>query len=281
MLHPGELGMIRDDEFALFQWLICAASGIALGPQKKTLLMARLSPRMRALGIRSFSEYYRRLTAPDGDAELTQMLDCICTNETRFFREPRQFEFLKGDVSDALCRGRPRRLRVWSAGCSTGEEPYSIAMTLVHHLPASGFSLEIMASDLSTRALDHARRAIWPLARATEIPAEYFQNYMLRGTGPQQGNMKVAPEIRRLVSFSRDNLAHPTPPRLGRFDVIFCRNVLIYFNAETRAAVLSRLLSWLNPQGYLFLGHAETLGGVTDRMQTVMPAIYRWKQAAQ
>jgi chemotaxis protein methyltransferase CheR len=277
----GELPTIREDEFAHFQRLIATASGIALGPNKKMLLISRLAPRMRALGVRSFSEYYQMVTAPDGEAELTQMLDCICTNETRFFREPRQFEFLRGGLIDELCHGRPRRLRVWSAGCSTGEEPYSIAMTLVHHLPASCFSLEIVGSDLSTRALDHARRAIWPIARAEEIPLAYFQNYMLRGTGPQQGNMRVGPEIRKIVSFTRDNLARPMPPRLGMFDIIFFRNVLIYFNAETRAAILSRILGWLNPHGYLFLGHAESLGGVTDQMETIMPAVYRWKQPGQ
>lgn len=280
MLELGGSGEIRDDEFALFQALVCGQAGIALGPHKKPLLVSRLSPRMHALGVRSFSEYYRRVTAPDGEAELLQMLDCICTNETRFFREPGHFEFLKGALSPALSRGAPRRIRVWSAACSTGEEPYSIAMTMLHHLPAMGFPIEIVASDLSTRALERAQRAIWPLARAAEIPSEYCQAYMLRGIGAQQGNMKAAPEIRRMVSFRRYNLIQPTEPRLGRFDIIFCRNVLIYFNAQTRAAVLSKLLDCLNPQGYLFLGLAESVSGVKDRLQTVMPSVYRFTQGS-
>jgi chemotaxis protein methyltransferase CheR len=273
------LPSIRDDEFALFQELIGREAGIALGPHKKPLLISRLFPRLRALGLRTFTEYYRRVIGPDGGPELMRMLDCICTNETRFFREPAQFQFLEQVIIPAWIRSSPRRIRAWSAACSTGEEPYSLAMTLLYHLPAPGFTVEIMATDLSTRVLDRAKAAIWPLDRAAEMPSEYLHAFMLRGKGPQQGNMKAGPEIRRVVSFHRYNLNEAARPSSNSFDLIFCRNVLIYFSGETRAAVVSRLLDCLHPQGYLFLGHAESLNGLSQRTRPVMPAVYRLKGA--
>jgi chemotaxis protein methyltransferase CheR len=268
---------IRDDEFALFQALVRREAGIALGVHKKPLLVSRLSPRLRALGVRSFADYYKLVTEPKGGPELVRMLDCICTNETRFFREPAQFKFLEREVIPAWIQGGPRRIQVWSAACSTGEEPYSAAMTLLHHLPPSDFPIEILASDLSTRVLERAQRAIWPLERAEEIPLDYLHAYMLRGKDAQRGNMKAGPEIRRLVSFRRINLNEDTRLSPGLFDLILCRNVLIYFDAATRASVMSRLLGCLRPRGYLFLGHAESLNGSTDRMQNMIPAVYQLK----
>jgi chemotaxis protein methyltransferase CheR len=272
---------LRDDEFALFQALIRRESGIALGPHKRQLLIARLAPRLRALGARSFAEYHRRVTTDGTGEELTRMLDCICTNETRFFREPSQFEFLKRSVipsfgwsvgaSAAQPTAAGRRIRVWSAACSTGEEPYSLAMTLLDRLPAA---TDILATDLSTRVLEHARRAVWPLERSSEIPAEYLHAYMLRGKGARAGFMKAGPEIRRLVTFQRLNLTEAAPSRLGRFDLVFCRNVLIYFDAATKARLVEVLIDCLAPGGYLFLGHAENLSGLTDRMRSVAPAVY-------
>lgn len=271
----GGLPSIRDDEFARFQALVRREAGIALGAHKKPLLVSRLFPRMRAVGARTFADYHRLVTGPEGGPELVRMLDCICTNETHFFREPAQFRFLEREVIPGWLEGGPRRIRVWSAACSTGEEPYSAAMTLLHHLPPSDFPVEILASDLSTRALEHARRAIWPLEKAEEIPSDYLHAYMLRGKDAQRGNMKAGPEIRRLVSFRRMNLNEEARPAPGLFDLILCRNVLIYFDAETRASVVSRLLGCLRPGGYLFLGHAESLNGSTDRAQTLIPTVYR------
>ena len=271
---------IRDDEFALFQALVRREAGIALGDHKRPLLISRLCPRMRAVGARTFAEYHRLVTGPDGGAELVQMLDCICTNETHFFREPAQFRFLEREVIPTWIQGGPRGIRVWSAACSTGEEPYSVAMTLLHHLPSSGFPIAILASDLSTRVLERARRAIWPLEKAEEIPPDYLHAYMLRGKGAQQGNMKAGPEFRRLVSLRRLNLNEEARPAPGLFDLILCRNVLIYFDAATRTSVLSRLLGCLRPGGYLFLGHAESLGGSADRAQSLIPAVYRLRPAS-
>jgi chemotaxis protein methyltransferase CheR len=273
---PG-LPPIGEGEFALFQALIRRESGIALGPHKKPLLVSRLFARLRALGFRSFAEYYRHVTRAEGGPELVRMIDCICTNETHFFREPVQFELLQRVLIPAWIRSGRRQIRAWSAACSTGEEPYSVAMEMLYHLPSRGFSVEVVASDLSTRVLEHAERAVWPLERAAEIPDEYLHAFMLQGKGAEQRNMKVGPEIRRLVHFRRYNLTGDALPRFGFFDLILCRNVLIYFDAETRAAVVERLLDSLYPGGYLFLGHAEGLGGATDRVETIIPAVYRRK----
>lgn len=266
---------ITEREFALFQALILREAGIYLAPAKKALLVGRLSKRLRALGLSSFEDYYRRIVDEDDRAERIEMLDCISTNETHFFREPRQFEFLERQVIPAWKRQGPRVLRVWSAGCSTGEEPFSLAMLLRHHFPpGSGREIEILATDISTRVLARAEAAEWPIERAREIPLSYRRAFMLRGTGSQEGRMKAGPEVRELVRFERLNLNEERYPVPGPFHLIFCRNVLIYFQAETKIRVIHRLLDVLGPDGLLFLGHAESLNAVTDRVATVVPTVY-------
>ncbi len=281
-LEAGErIREISEREFALFQALILREAGIYLAPAKKALLVGRLSKRLRALDLPTFGAYYTRIVDQDDRAERVHMLDCISTNETHFFREPRQFEFLERHVIPAWKeRGAPRILRVWSAGCSTGEEPYSLAMMLLHHFPPSaGRQIEILATDISTRVLAKAESAVWPLDKAPEIPTAYRKAYMLRGTASQEGNMKAAPEIRALVRFERLNLNDERYPVSGPFDLIFCRNVLIYFQMETKLKVIHRLLGVLAPDGLLFLGHAESLNAVTDRVTTVVPTVYTHAKA--
>ncbi len=267
-------------EFVLFQTLIHRKAGIYLSPAKKVLLEGRLAKRLRELGLDSFGAYYRRVVEEGDGEELIHLLDRISTNETHFFREPRQFEFLEQHIfpewsSQASSGIRSRRLWVWSAGCSTGEEPYSAAMTLYEHFPLSaGWEIEILATDLSSRALGWARTAIWPLAKVKEIPPRYVKRFMLRGTRTQEGKMKVGPEIRSIVRFERLNLNDEVYPVTGLFDLIFCRNVLIYFDAQSRARAVHRLLNHLAPSGYLFVGHAESLNGVTDQVRSIMPTVY-------
>ena len=207
------------------------------------------------------------------------MLDCICTYETHFFREPRQFEFLERRVvpewTARAAAGAPRRIRAWSAGCSTGEEPYSLAMVLLAHFPPSaGWSVEILASDLSSRALERARAGLWTIDKASEIPHPYLKAFMLRGRGSQEGLMKAGPEIRSLLRFQRVNLAEERYPVAGPFDLVFCRNVLIYFDPPGKTRVVERLLEQIAPGGYLFLGHAESLTGLSDRGRSVGPTVY-------
>ncbi|HEX6159225.1 MAG TPA: protein-glutamate O-methyltransferase CheR, partial [Thermoanaerobaculia bacterium] len=224
---------ITNREFALFQRLIHRQTGIFLPEAKKALVVPRLSRRLRALALTSYAAYLE-LVERDRN-EHTVMLDAICTNETRFFREPRQFEFLESEVlprwrqrgDDGLM---PKRIRAWSAACSTGEEPYSLAMMLRTHFPASGgWSVEVLASDLSTKVLAAAREGVWPIERAEEIPAEYRRAYMLRGVRGEEGKMRAQPNIRELVELRRLNLNDEQYAVDGPFDLIFCRNVLIYF----------------------------------------------------
>jgi chemotaxis protein methyltransferase CheR len=244
-------------------------------------LEGRLSKRIRELGFDSFMAYYEFLLEGGRDAELGELLDRIATNETHFFREPRQFDFLEQAVfpqwqSEAASGARQKQVRVWSAGCATGEEPFSVAMTLLGRFPAgAGWRTEIYATDLSGRALRAARTAVWPLTKANEIPPVYLKRFMLRGTGSQQGNMKAGPEILSAVRFERLNLNDEIFPPIGMFDLILCRNVLIYFDAASRAGVIERLLNHLVPNGYLLVGHAESLAATSERMRYVVPTIYR------
>lgn len=271
---------VTDKEFGLFQKLIYEKAGIYLAAPKKALIDSRLAKRIRELGLDSFTAYYDHVVEDRNGAELIAMLDRISTNETRFFREPRQFEFLEQQIADrwsneAGAGTKARRICAWSAGCSTGEEPYSLAMVLHDHFPPSaGWEVEILATDLSTRALDYARAGIWPIAKAEEIPPGYLKRFMLKGIGAQAGKMKTAPEIRSMVRFERLNLNDDSYPVSGDFDLILCRNVLIYFDNPSRMRVIERLLHHLAPSGYFFIGHAESLNGMTDRVRPIMPTIY-------
>ncbi len=270
------LTQISDPDFARYQALVNREAGIWLSPVKKALLVGRLARRLRELGITSYADYYERVTADP--AERTKMVDAICTNETHFFREPRHWEFLADTVypawqEQATAGKRERRVRVWSAACSSGEEPYSLAMSLLTAFP-SGWSLEVLATDLSTKILDRARAATWPIAKASEIPEAYLKAFMLKGFGAYEGTMRAGPEIRALVKFQRFNLNGDDWPPVQSFDLVFCRNVLIYFDRTTKERVVSRLLDRLVPTGHLFLGHAESLSGFTDRVRSIIPTVY-------
>ena len=276
---PNGARPLTDTEFALFQALIYREAGIHLSDKKKTMLAARLTRRLRELGFNSFGKYYRHVANGDG-SELVRMLDIVTTNETKFFREPRHFEFLEQQVVPAWTvaaeRGhRARRIRAWSAGCSTGQEPYSIAMLLRHHFPeSSGWQIDILATDLSTRALERAASAIWPVEKAKEIPPAYLKAFMLQGTATQEGRMTVSAEIRRLVRFQRLNLNEANWPVRGEFDLIFCRNVLIYFSAASRSRVVTNLEKHLAPSGYFFVGHAESVRDLPVQLRAVIPTVY-------
>lgn len=271
---------ITRGEFALFQALIYREAGIHLAPVKEALLVGRLSRRLRALGLDSFGAYHRRITEEGDTAELARMLEAVCTHETHFFREPRHFEFLAHDLfprwrAEAAAGRRGRQVRIWSAACSSGQEPFSLAMLALDHLPAAeGWEVEVLASDLSTQVLERARGATWPLDKAAEIPESYLRAYMLRGQGAQEGTMRAGSELRAMVRFERVNLNDETYPVSGTFDLVFCRNVLIYFDAESRAGVVRRLLARLAPGGHFFLGHAESLNGMDTPTRGVIPTVY-------
>ncbi len=269
---------LSDHDFRRFQNIIYRTAGIHLSHNKRAMLAARLSKRLRALKMERYGEYLDRVEG-SGD-EVVQMLDCVATNETRFFRERKQFDFLQSVLvpqwkADASAGKRPRSLRVWSAGCSTGEEPYSLAMELLGSFAGGPqWDISIMASDLSTRALEVAIDGTWPVEKAPSIPEPWLKRFMLRGRRSQQGKMKAGQEIRSVITFFRLNLNDEDYPVGSGFDLILCRNVLIYFDAPSRRRVIDRLVDRLAPGAFLFVGHAETLHGVTTRVRSVAPTIY-------
>ena len=267
-------------EFRQFQALIYEEAGIYLSDVKQALLVGRLSRHIHDLGLQSFGEYYRRIVDDGDSAERVELINSICTHETRFFREPRQFEFLEQTLAprwrdEAEAGERPKHIRAWSAGCSSGEEAYSLAMSLLTYFPAqSGWAVDVLGTDVSTRVLERARSGVWPIEKATEIPVGYRRRFMLRGTGERHRDMKAGTELRATVRFLPDNLNVETAAPVA-YDLIFCRNVLIYFNAASKERVVRRLLAALAPQGLLFLGHAESLTGLQDPPHAVIPTVYR------
>ena len=266
--------------FQKFQKLIYAETGIWLGSSKTALLCGRLFRRLRTLEISSLEQYYECVIQPDQDEERARMIDAITTNETRFYREPRQFEFLVQRVfprwqAEAERGLRPRRVNIWSAGCSSGEEPYTVAMLLAKHLPADqGWDARILATDISNRVLDKARRGIYLITRSAEIPKDLLHSFMLRGMAERQGEMKVKVEIQQMIDFRRLNLDQESDLVEGPFDAIFCRNVLIYFDAASKQRVVTRLVHQLIANGFLFVGHAENLNAVSPYLRSLEPTIY-------
>lgn len=273
---------LTDAEFARFRELVEAEVGIHLTSVKQALVNARLLSRIRELGLGTFQEYYERVIASPHD-ELIRFINAICTNETRFFREPAQFEYLRTTLverwrSEGDAHRRPRRVRVWSAACSSGEEPYSLAMTLLTCLPPD-WSVEIAATDISTKVLAKAVAAVYSMERLNEIPSDLHKRFLLRGVGSRAGVFRVGPTARAAVTFQRENLVTGDFSSLGRFDLILCRNVLMYFRSETRRQVVSRLLRQLNPEGRLFVGHSESLHGLELGVDSLAPTIYRVRES--
>ncbi|HKP64522.1 MAG TPA: protein-glutamate O-methyltransferase [Polyangiales bacterium] len=275
-----EVRALRMRDFHMLRKLVYDEAGIHLPDAKRVLVEARLARRLRELGLRSYEQYCELVLDSANSEERVRMLDCITTNETHFFREPKHFQFLTERVfpewaAQARARTRGKRLRVWSAACSTGEEPYSLAMCLLTAFPReAGWEIELYASDISTRALDHAVDATWPIDKAQEIPERERKRYMLRGIGAREGELRCGPELRELVRFVRINLNQPPIPLPGQFDLIFCRNVLIYFDAGSRARVITGLLERLHARGHLFVGHSETLHNVTRKLTLIAPSVY-------
>lgn len=267
-MHDTLTASLSDREFAGFQRLIRSVAGISLAPTKKALVAGRLARRLKHHGLSSYAEYHRLLDAQQDERQIA--VDLLTTNETYFFREPRHFDFLRERVLPA--HPRERTLRVWSAACSSGEEPYSIAMLLAER--GGERPWEIVASDISTRVLDIAQRGIYALDGVRGMTPELLRRHCLKGTGAQEGLFAVDPALRRRVSFLQVNLNAPLP-ELGEFDLIFLRNVLIYFEPQTKREVVARLQTRLRRGGHLFVGHSESLNGLVEGLQPVVPAIYR------
>jgi chemotaxis protein methyltransferase CheR len=272
---------LSDKNFNRLSRLIQEEAGIKMPFAKKVMLEARLRKRMRALCVNSFNEYCDYLFSPDGIAEeLCPMLDVVTTNKTDFFREPAHFDYLVSSVLPDLARhkgsGISRELTVWSAGCATGEEPYTLAMILsqfAHNF--NNFRFSIIATDISTKALDRAKNAIYRHERISPIPMDLRKKYLLRSRNRDKQLVRIVPELRAQVRFQRLNLKDEVLDSKEKMDIIFFRNVLIYFERHTQEMILNRICRHLMQGGYLFTGHSETLHGMNLPLQAVASSVYR------
>ncbi len=265
---------LTDKEFSQFQTLIYEQVGIRLDTPKKTLLVSRLGKRLRELHLTSFQAYFDRVSTKGGEEELTKLLDLISTNKTDFFREPVHFDFLREQVLPEVAH--IKTLRVWSSASSSGEEPYTIAMTLCDALPnISLWDIKVLASDISTRVLAKAASGIYEKQRVAQLPSDLVRRHFLRGKGAQEGMMKVKPHLSRLIAFRRINLMDQSFPIRSSLDVIFCRNVMIYFDRPTQSNLMAKFFRYLRPGGYLFIGHSESLQWIDHPFTYLRPTIYQ------
>lgn len=260
---------ISDRDFAQIQRWLYQSAGISLGPAKKALVVGRLSKRLTALGCEGFGEYLQVLADASNGSERQAALDLLTTNETYFFREPKHFDFLVDGVLSKRASGR--QLRIWSAACSSGEEAYSIAAVLSEHAQAGTW--ELIASDISTRVLVQAKSGVYPVERVRDVPRLYLHKYFLRGTGPYREHVMVVKSLRDRVRFLHINLNAPFP-KLGEFDIVFLRNVMIYFDIPTKTSLVSRIATLLKPEGLFVIGHSETLNGLNAKLHCIRPSIY-------
>ena len=257
-------------EFAWITAFLRKFTGIELKDGKQTLVMGRLDRRLRLHELSTYTEYFQLIGGSDAPGETQMAIDLLTTNETYFFREPQHFERLPDLLPDAKqTRGRP--IRIWSAASSSGEEAYTIALTLADCIPNRPW--EVVGSDISTRVLETARRCLYPIEAAERIPEKARRANCLKGRDDYDGLFTLRAGLRERVTFVQANLMKPLPD-LGVFDVVLLRNVMIYFSQETKAALLRRIESVLRPGGYLLIGHAESLHGLNSRLQLVVPSVY-------
>ena len=264
---------ITDQEFALFQRLIYKLAGISLSDAKRVLLVGRLGRRLTHHRFATYTQYYRLLASGEHPDEVQQMVDLLTTNETYFFREPQHFDFLR-DMLLGERRG-PGTFRIWSGASSSGEEAYSMAMVLAEH--RSGGPWEVFGSDISLTVLARARAGVYSQERISGIPPAWLRKYCLKGVRSQEGKLLIDQRLKQHVSFAQVNLTLPITG-VGEFDVIFLRNVMIYFDAETKRKVIENMLPSLKPGGYFLVGHSESLNGITTRLKTLQPTIYQKPQ---
>ncbi len=265
-----------DADFRCLQRLVTDHTGIVVTDAKRDMIYSRLSRRLRALGLARFADYCAHLRLHEAE-ELTELINAVTTNLTSFFREPHHFEHLGHVVVPQLLHKNEasRKIRIWSAGCSTGEEPYSIAMTLEESIPPwLNWDVKILATDLDTSVLALAARGVYPLDRLRGMGEARRKRFFLRGRGQNEGHVKVDDELLDLVTFKPLNLLKDWPMK-GPFDVIFCRNVMIYFDRPTQQQLLERFAGILAPGGYLYVGHSENLKGLSERFEAVGKTVYQ------
>ena len=263
---------LRTDDFGRVADTLRRHCGISLGEAKRPLVAARLAGAVRRDGDASYTQYLDRVLADPAAPAFAGFVDALSTNQTQFFREPQHFDVLRDDVCPALARGPRRVVRGWSAGCSSGEEPYSLAMTLADALPAAaGWDVKVLATDLSTRVLAAADAGVYPAERVAAVGPVRRRRWF-RPAG--EGDLVVGPALRAMVRFRHLNLMEAWPFR-GPMDFVFCRNVMIYFDRPTRERLVNRFYDCLRPGGVLMVGHSESLSGLRHPFRDVRPTVYR------
>jgi chemotaxis protein methyltransferase CheR len=263
---------LSDADLSRIVRLVYERSGISLHSGKRALVLARLQKRLRRGGFTSFKAYLEHVERDRSGAEITTLLDAIATNHTSFFREPQHFDFLRKTVLPAFAGGKA--FKVWSAACSSGEEAVTIAITVLDAQDATPSSVRLLATDLSTKALATASAGVYKMERVTSIPMDILRRHFQKGLGEQAGTARVAPHVRKLIEYRQLNFLDITDLN-ERFDVIFCRNVMIYFDREMQQRVVSLLERHLVPGGYIFISHSESLNGTTHGLRWVAPAVYQ------
>jgi chemotaxis protein methyltransferase CheR len=278
-MHPSFTAKLSAGAYRTLADLVYQHSRIRLGSDKQPMLANRLRKRLRSLGLTTYDEYCGVLHSAQGPDEIEQLVDLISTNHTRFFREPEHFNFLTGHilpdlVSRLAAEGSP--LRIWCAAASSGEEPYTLAIVLSEYF-REHFSVEwqIEASDISHRMLEHAGQGIYPLDTQHALAPDLLRRYFQRGVNVRSGKCRVKAELRRRVHFQRINLFQAEYPVPREQHVIFCRNVMIYFDPPSRAALVQKLTRQLAPGGYLFIGHSESLMGIRHELESVRQSVFR------
>lgn len=265
-------------EFNRLSKFIISEYGIKMPPEKKIMLQSRLQRRLKALNLNSFKDYVDYVFSPEGQSEeVIHMMDVVSTNKTDFFRESAHFDYLLTDALPELLQDQKNRsLNIWSAGCSSGEEPYTIAITLSEFKERyASFDFSISASDISTKMLNKAAAAIYAEDRTVDIPHSLLIKYFLRSKNKEEKKVRVIPALRSKIKYFRQNLLYLPTVQNPEFHIIFCRNVLIYFNRETQFSILDKLCGQLCKGGYLFLGHSESITGFDLPVEHIRPTIFR------
>jgi chemotaxis protein methyltransferase CheR len=263
-----------EQDFDFIIDLVYQRSRIRLHAGKKPLIRARLGKRLRARGLASISEYCDYLRSGRDEGEITALIDALTTNFTHFLREEKHFEYVVKDALPQLLK-KQKSFRVWCAACATGEEPYTLAMYFNESFPlAAGWDWRIEASDISTKALQTAGQGIYSLEKLNSVPREWLHRYFQKGEGKWHGHGRIKPQLRERIEFQQINLLGNYPFK-HQFEVIFCRNVMIYFDRPTQEQLVNRLYQCLRPEGYLAVGHSESLAGLQLPLQTIRPSLYR------
>lgn len=271
---------MTEREFARFSEFIYDTCGIKMPPVKKTMLEARLQKRLRKLGLCSFKDYSEYLFSRAGtETELVHLIDVVTTNKTDFFREPAHFDYLVANALPELMvrtgAGLRKPLSIWSAGCSSGEEPYTLAMVLSEFSEQQNIAFSILATDICTTVLNKAKLAVYDEERVEPVPLALRRKYLLRGKGDQKGMVRIVPQLRNRITFRRLNFMDGDFGMREPMDIIFCRNVVIYFDKPTQERLLNKFYRQLIPGGYLFMGHSETLSGLDVLFVQMASTVYR------